>query len=147
MIKNFLFSLSILFSSVSLAQVPLNKGEPAPEDGIFLTNLEAAKILAEREASAELLKIELEEQEAELSARCEGEKKLKDLYLSAEKQKNREIIDLKKQQIKNLTTQLEETEGYEAWWLAGGIVVGAASSIAIFFAATQIQQTPSLLGQ
>jgi len=147
MIKYFLLSLSILFSLNSFAQAPINKGEKAPEDGVFLTNLEAAKILAEREAAEELLKIELEEQEAELKTRCEGEKKLKDLYLGAEKEKNAEIGKLKDQQLDNLYKELENADGNEIWWLAGGIVVGTATSIAIFFAATQIQQTPSLLGQ
>ena len=119
-----------------LAQVPIDKGEKAPEDGVFLSKQEAAKIIVEREALSEKLKLKLEEQKEELSIICEGEKKIKDLYLEAEKEKGSLLLDLKQKQIENLYKQLEkESDDYSMWWFVAGATVGTVASVAIFFAA------------
>ncbi len=129
-----------------LAQVPIDKGEEAPEDGVFLSKEEAAKVIAEREIFSEKLKLELNEQKEELKIVCEGEKKIKDLYLDAEKEKNSVLLDLKQKQIENLYKQLEkESADYSMWWFVAGATVGTVASVAIFFAATQTDKTPSLL--
>jgi hypothetical protein len=129
-----------------LAQVPIDKGEKAPEDGVFLSKQEAAKIIIERETFSEKLKSKLEEQKEELDIICEGEKKIKDLYLEAEKEKGSLLLDLKQKQIENLYKQLEkESADYSMWWFVAGATVGTVASVAIFFAATQTDKTPSLL--
>jgi hypothetical protein len=140
------FILFSLFSSVCFAQTPITKGEAAPEDGLFLTKQEAAQMIADREATKEKHKLELDNQKQQLEAKFEGDKKILDLKLNIEKEKNSAIIAIKEQQINNLYKELEnEWEISGIWWLGGGIAIGTVSSIAIFFAATQIQQTPSLL--
>lgn len=146
MIKNLLFTLCFFISSQALAQRALDKDQPAPEDGVFYTNIEAAKMIADRKALKERHELELKSQKEELKIICDGEKKIKDLYLEMEKERTELVSGLKDKQIENLYKQLEnESDDYSMLWLAGGIVVGAAGSIAIFFAATQIQQTPSFL--
>ena len=102
MIKNICFMLCFFLPLQVLAQVPIDKGEEAPEDGVFLSKEEAAKVIAEREIFSEKLKLELNEQKEELKIVCEGEKKIKDLYLDAEKEKNSVLLDLKQKQIENL---------------------------------------------
>ena len=130
----------------ALAQVPLDKGEKAPEDGVFLTNSEAAEVIVERKAAKERLELELDLQKKELDIICEGEKKIKDLYLDAEKEKSSSLLDLKQKQIENLYKQLEkESVDYSMWWFVAGATVGTVASVAIFFAATQTDKTPSLL--
>lgn len=144
--KNWLF-VFLLFSSVSLAQVPINKGEPAPEDGVFLSKERAAEIIAEREFFDKKLRLELDFQEKRLKAVCDGEKEIKDIKLSIEKEKNKDIIQIKDKQIKALNEILEkESHDYSMWWFAGGATVATIASVTIFFAATQIEKSPSLLG-
>jgi len=146
MIKNICFMLCFFLPLQVLAQVPIDKGEEAPEDGVFLSKEEAAKVIAEREIFSEKLKLELNEQKEELKIVCEGEKKIKDLYLDAEKEKNSVLLDLKQKQIENLYKQLEkESADYSMWWFVAGATVGTVASVAIFFAATQTDKTPSLL--
>ena len=136
MIKNICFMLCFFLPLQVLAQVPIDKGEKAPEDGVFLSKQEAAKIIVEREALSEKLKLKLEEQKEELSIICEGEKKIKDLYLEAEKEKGSLLLDLKQKQIENLYKQLEkESDDYSMWWFVAGATVGTVASVAIFFVA------------
>jgi len=135
------------FSSLQvLAQTSIDKGEAAPEDGVFFTNLEAAGLIAEKETSKEKLKLELEEQEKRLKIICDGEKEIKDLKLEGEKQKNADILSIKDKQIDNLYKQLEkESVDYSLFWFVGGATVATVASVAIFFAATQTDKAPSLL--
>lgn len=147
MIKNICFTLCFFLSLQTLAQVPLDKGQKAPEDGIFLTKEEAARIIAEKELFSEKLKLELDEQKQELNITCEGEKKIKDLYLDAEKEKSSLLLDLKQKQIENLYKQLEkQSTDYSMWWFAAGATIGTVASVAIFFAATQADKAPSIIG-
>ena len=67
--------LSFLLSVNSLAQTAVAKGQPSPADGVFLTKEEAAKILAEKQAAAEIYRINME-------AAVEKEKNKCDLYKS-----------------------------------------------------------------
>ena len=146
MIKNICFTLCFFLPLQALAQVPLDKGEKAPEDGVFLTNSEAAEIIVERKTAKEKLQLELDLQKKELDIICEGEKKIKDLYLDAEKEKNISLLDLKEKQIENLYKQLEkESADYSMWWFMAGATVGTVASVAIFFAATQTDKAPSVL--
>lgn len=132
-------------SSHAVAQVAIDKGKEAPEDGVFYTNAQAAKLIADRKAEKERLKVELDSQKQELEVVCEGEKKIKDLYLDMEKERSKLLSDLKDKQIENLYGQLEkESHDYSMFWFAGGATVGAVASVAIFFAATQVEKLPSL---
>ena len=140
------FMVSLFMSWPVLAQTSIDKGESAPEDGVFFTNLEAAELIAERESSKEKLKFELEEQEKRLNVVCQGEKEVKDLKLQIEKEKNIDILSIKDKQIDNLYKQLEkESVDYSLFWFVGGATVATVASVAIFFAATQTDKTPSLL--
>lgn len=146
MIKNLFFIVCLFLPWQVLAQVPLDKGKEAPEDGVFFTNLEASQLIAERENSKEKLKFELEEQEKKLNIVCEGQKEIKDLKLEIEKEKNKQILEIKEKQLDNLYKQLEkESADYSIFWFIGGATVAGAASVAIFFAATQTDKAPSLL--
>lgn len=146
MIKNLYFILLFFLPWQVLAQAPLNKGEKAPEDGVFLTKVEAAGLIAERESYKEKLNFELEEQQKKSDVICNAEKEVKDIKLSIEQEKNADIITLKDKQIDNLYKELEKESGdYGMWWFIGGATVGSIASIAIFFAATQVEKAPSLI--
>jgi len=147
MIKNLLFICCFFISLPVLAQTAIDKGQEAPEDGVFYTNTEAVKLIADRKALKERHELELNSQKEELNIVCDGEKKVKDLYLDMEKQKSKLLSDLKDKQIENLYKALEkESEDYSMWWFAGGATVGTVASVVIFFAATQVSKIPSLTG-
>ncbi len=131
----------LTFSWASLAQTVVEKGDVVKEDGILLTNEEAAKILASKEAEAKkcLLNIETEKNKAETI--CKAEKEVKDIALQSEKDKNEIILSVKQREIEKLTKQVEKESGnYDLWWFSGGVILGSAFSVAIFYAAVQIQQ-------
>jgi hypothetical protein len=147
MIKNSLFTFCLFMSSQALGQTAIDEGQSAPEDGVFYTNAQAAKMIADKKALKEKHKLELESQKEELVVVCDGEKKIKDLYLDMEKERSKLLSDLKDKQIENLYKQLEqESHDYSMLWFAGGATVGAVASVAIFFAATQVDKMPSLTG-
>lgn len=146
MIKNLCFTLLFFLPLQVLAQTPLDKGEEAPEDGVFLTKVEAANIIVERESFKEKLKFELEEQQKRSDVICNAEKEVKDIKLSIQQEKNKDILSIKDKQIENLYKELEKESGdYSMWWFIGGATVGSVASIAIFFAATQVEKAPSLI--
>lgn len=133
-------------SSATYAQVALDKGEKAPEDGVFYTNLEAAQLIADRKAEKQKHQLDLDMLKKELNVLCEGEKKTRDLQIKAAEDKEKLLLSIKDQQIKNLEEQLKkESEDYSMWWFAGGAVVSTVASITIFFAATQIDKAPSII--
>ena len=69
--RNTFFILCLFFSFNASAQVALSKGQPAPEEGIFLTKEQAAKILADKEAAKEICRIDKEAAVAIEKNRCE----------------------------------------------------------------------------
>lgn len=146
MIKNILFIFSFFISWQALGQTAIDKGQEAPEDGVFYTNAQAAKLIADREAAKERSKVQLDSQKQELNAVCEGEKNIKDLYLKMEKERSQLLSDLKDKQIENLYGELQkESQDYSIFWFVGGATIGAVASITIFFAATQIDKMPTLI--
>lgn len=145
MIKN--ICLFFLFSSSLYAQAPINKGETAPEDGVFLTREEAIDMIVDKETAQKKHQLELDLQKKQSDLICEGQKNVKDLMLNAEKDKSKSLLEIKDKQIDNLYKQLQEESGdYRAWWFVGGAVIGTVASITIFFAATQADKMPALIG-
>jgi hypothetical protein len=145
-IKNIFFTLCFFSCFSTHAQVALDKGQRAPEDGVFYTNAEAAELIAERKAAKERLQLGLDLQKKELGIICEGEKKVKDILLTTQAEKEKILLKLKDDQIQNLEEELKkESVDYSMWWFAGGATVATVTSVAIFFAATQIDKMPSLV--
>ena len=143
--------LTAMMFAVSVnAQVALKEGDPAPSDGVFLTNQQAAKVLAEKEAQEKICKANTDFEKEKVTSVCKLEKKTLQISLDTQKQKYEEIVALKDAENKRLYEQVEEsTADYGAYWFAGGLALGAViaagSSIAIFFAATQANKAPPLI--
>lgn len=124
------FIISLLFCSTSLAQVSLEKGQPAPEAGIFLTKEQAAKVIAEKQAAEQICKINQEAAVEQSKAKCEFEKGLLKNELSYEKSKFTEISKLRDVQDEELYQRISDS-GDNLYWFAGGIVAGAATAAAV----------------
>lgn len=124
------FLILFLLSNTSLAQVALEKGQPAPETGVFLTKFEAAKILGEKQAAAEICKINQEAAVSVEKNKCEYEKNLLKNELSYEKTKYLEISKLRDVQDQKLYDRISDS-GDNLYWFAGGIIAGAATAAAV----------------
>lgn len=121
------FLILSLFSNGLLAQVALEKGQPAPETGIFLTKEQAAKILADKQAAEQICKIEKEAAVAIEKNRCEYDKNVLKNELSYEKTKFEEINRLRDVQEKRLYETVSDS-GDNLYWFVGGIAIGATIS-------------------
>ena len=117
----------------------LMKGQKAPYAGILLDQISASKMLVDKK----YLKIELE-----LSLRKEMATKMasKDLafdLLKAEhdslKKYHLEVLKLKEKQIGDLNMMMKDSSGSNAhWWVLGGVVVGIAMSVLVFYASVEV---------
>ena len=119
----------------------INMGEPAPYSGILLDSIAAAKINVDKKYS--LLKYDLQ-LEMEL-AKIKAQHDLILGTLQAEhdslKEKNNSLLEIKNVEIDRLRDLLKDSPNdYNHWWLAGGVVVGIATSIAIFYAAVEVKE-------
>jgi hypothetical protein len=123
-------TIFFLFSCTSYAQVSLEKGQVAPEAGIFLTKEQAAKVIAEKQAAEQICKINLDSAVEQLKARCEYEKGLLNNELFYEKSKFTEISKLRDVQDEKLYDRISDS-GDNLYWFAGGIVAGAATAAAV----------------
>ena len=116
-------------SSTSLAQVSLAKDQPAPEDGIFLTKEQAAKVIAEKQASEETCKINQEASIEQLKVKCQYDKDLLKNQLSFEESKYEEISKLRDVQEKKLYDRIGDS-GDNLYWFVGGVAIGAVITVA-----------------
>jgi hypothetical protein len=145
--KKLLFLFILCLSNAVNAQSALDRGRPAPEDGVFYTNRQAAQLLVERETVELRCNASVEVEKKKLLAIQEGEKQKSNTILQAEKDKCKMLLDLKDQQINDLIANLEKQEDdHSSWWFVGGVTVGTVGSLFVFFAATQLQGAPNLLG-
>lgn len=131
--------LTLMFATSAMAVVNVKAGDTVPEDGVFLTKEEAARIIAETDA----LKIkhleELEYEKEKANLKFDNYKQLSESILSSNTEKYEFLLESKETEIESLYKQLEG-EQYEHWWFAAGSAVGVVASIVIFFAAVQVQQ-------
>ena len=138
-----LISILVLLQPLSaLAQSPtvtdLEKGQVAPYSGVLFNPEAAAQLLAQQKyADAECeLKIDLELDK--LGAQMDLINESLKASLKATENKYESIIDIKNDEINRLTNIAVNSDAdYTHWWTAGGFVVGALVSLAIFYAAVE----------
>ena len=138
-----LISILVLLQPLSaLAQSPtvtdLEKGQAAPYSGVLFNPEAAAQLLAQQKyADAECeLKIDLELDK--LGAQMDLINESLKASLKATENKYESIIDIKNDEINRLTNIAVNSDAdYTHWWTAGGFVVGALVSLAIFYAAVE----------
>jgi len=122
-------AFSFILSANSLAQTPVGKGQPSPTDGIFLTKEEAAKILAEKQAAAEICRINMEAAVEKEKNKCDLDRGLLKNELELEKKKFDEINRLRNEQDKVFLDRIDDG-GDNAYYFFGGLAVGAVVSTA-----------------
>ena len=137
-----IFILALLQPLSALAQSPtvtdLEKGQTAPYSGVLFNPEAAAQLLAQQKyADAECeLKIDLELDK--LGAQMDLINESLKVSLRATENKYDSIIKIKNDEIDRLTSlAINSDADYTHWWTAGGFVVGALVSLAIFYAAVE----------
>lgn len=133
----------IIFSNTVFAQVALDKGEPAPEDGVFLTKEEAAKVIAEKQSAEQVCKINQEAAVSLEKNKCTFDKELLKNELLYEKTKYEEINKLRNLQEEKLFKAASDS-GDNLYWFLGGIAAGATvtavSAIGVILFVNQAKQ-------
>lgn len=134
--KTLCLIISLTLSSICFAQTAVEKGQPSPDDGVFLTNEEAAKILAEKEACEKRCQVNIETEVEKQKTNCETEKNLLKNELDFQKNKFDEIIALRDKQEEELIRKIKEQNNGLYWFLGGaavGIAVAAGTVLVVDF--------------
>ena len=112
----------------------LQAGEKAPYSGVLLNSAAAAKLLAEKNYTAEQWKLKLEyelaKQSTQLNLTIESQKIS---YVALEK-KHMTLMRIKDQELKRLSQIVSNKNDYSIWWASGGIIVGIGLTIAVVYA-------------
>jgi len=145
-LKSATILISILFfSSTSLAQTStstvgkfalVEKGEQAPFKGTLFDPVATAKIIADKKYQQEKCKVELDYEKAMMKAGCDRGTKYLKYELEIERNKHELIYDAQQEEIETLRKLAKGSN--TTLWATIGFFLGAGTSIAIFYAATEI---------
>ena len=136
---------SIFISSTSFANTTtsttgkftfLKKGEKAPYEGTLFDPVAVAKVIADKKYQEEKCKVELDYEKAILKAGCDRDTQYLKYVLDIEKNKHDAIYKAQKEEIQTLRS-LAKGDNTTLWAIIG-FALGAGTSIAIFYAATEI---------
>ena len=145
-IKTITILISLLFvCSTSFAQTTtsttgnftfLSKGDSAPFDGTLFDPTAVAKILADKRFVQKECDLKIKYEKDLKDATCTRDTKLLKSELEIEKNKYNLIVSAQREEIETLRNLAKGSDS--TFWAVMGFVVGSASSIAIFYAATEI---------
>lgn len=120
----------------------LQKGQEAPYSGVLLDTVAASKMLANQK----FIKLETElklrkEFSLETSKKAFAYDLLRTEYDSLKKI-HVETLNIKERQITDLNNLVREqaSSDHNQWWLAGGVIIGIALSIAVFYASVEVSK-------
>lgn len=135
----------LFFSTTTLAQTTtstsgkftlLNKGDSAPFKGTLFDPVATAKIIADKKYQQEKCKVELDYEKAMMKAGCDRDTKYLKYGLEIERNKHKLIYGAQQEEIETLRKLAKGSN--TTLWASIGFFLGAATSIAIFYAATEI---------
>ena len=140
-----LFVCSVLISaplSANAQQITnLEKDDPAPYAGVLMDTNTAAEILANEEYKKVECDLKIKFQVEKLEARHVLEMGTLQSRFDSLKEQNLSILRIKDAEILRLQEMaLNNPNDNAHWWMAGGVVAGIVTSIAIFYAAVEVKQ-------
>ena len=137
---NLIFVSSTIFAQTTTSTTGkftlLNKGDDAPFTGTLFDPVATAKIVADKKLEKEKCDLKIKFQSSVLEANCKRTTDLLNLEIQIEKKKNKLIMDAQQEEIESLRKLAKG--GDNTLWAVIGFTTGALTSIAIFFAATEI---------
>ena len=137
----------LFFVSVSYAETTtsttgqftfLEKGDVAPFKGTLFDPLATAKIIADKKYAKKECDLLVKRQEDLLNAKCVRDTNMLKYELEIEKKKHKLIYDAQKEEIETLRDLAKGSNN--TLWATIGFLLGAGTSIAIFYAATEIAE-------
>ena len=110
----------------------LKKGEPAPFNGRLLNDAAVSQFIIQDKTKVEQCNIQIEYELAKQKAALKYDYNLLSVKCEADDQRLQDMVAIKEDEINFLRKSYSPPKNQ--WWLAGGIVIGAASSIGIMYA-------------
>ena len=135
----------VVLSSVCLSTamadeqiVTLKKNDPAPFNGTLFSTAAAARIAIELENKDTVCGLKISEAVDKQKAFDKFQLDLKQASLDACNEKYTVVVDLKQNQINDLTEQLKKNTGPQpVWWFSAGIVGGVTVTVLSAWALSQ----------
>ena len=119
--------------------VTLKKNDPAPFTGTLFSTTAAARIAIELENNEATCGLKIGEAVEKQKAYDKFQLDLKQASLDACMEKYTVVVDLKQNQLDDLTEQLKKNTGPQpVWWFAGGVVGGITLSLLTAYAYSQV---------
>jgi len=130
----------MFFSLASFSQeiVPIDKGTPAPFDGVLLDKSAAAQVISSDEVSEEECENKTDYAVSKATNSCVLKKDIAESSLRIERETSKKLVILKNQEIDRLNKKLEEAgTDWTSLWFGAGTVVGVVMSLTIFYLSVQ----------
>ena len=135
------FAPTIVLAQEAGAIIDLKKDDPAPYDGVLFDTNAAARLLADKEYNQIECNLKINFQIEKIKAKHALEMGTLQASFEALKGQNTSLLEIKDAEILRLQElALKNPNDNSHWWLAGGVVAGIVTSIAIFYAAVEIQR-------
>lgn len=144
--KEIAILISLIFlSSSAIAQTTtstsgkftlVKKGEQAPFDGTLFDPVATAKIISERKTAESYCRLRMQYEKDLANAVCKRNTDIISSELEIERKKHKLIVGAQKEEIETLRDLAKGSDN--TLWAIIGFALGAGTSIAIFYAATEI---------
>lgn len=135
--------IPLLFLSSALAQdaqyTQLEAGELAPFAGYLFNETATAELIVEKQFSMSECDLRVDFEVNRISAEYDLQLTLSEIRSTAEQERLNYLLQQNEEQLDNyieLATKRPNTQ----LWFAGGMAVGIATSVTIFYAATEISK-------
>jgi hypothetical protein len=135
------FAPAMAYAQEAGAIVDIKKDDPAPYDGVLFDKNAAARLLADKEYNQIECNLKINFQNEKIKAKHALELGTLQASFEALKGQNISLLEIKDAEILRLQElALKNPNDNSHWWMAGGVITGIVTSIAIFYAAVEIER-------
>lgn len=133
-----IFSLLCFCFPAQAEVIGIEKGQPAPFDGVLMDKESAVKILSSREFQDKECDSKVEYEVGKATNSCSLAKGILEAKLASERERNEKILAIKEKELDRLNKEIGKTTGnWGPAWFVAGATIGIATSIVIFFISVQ----------
>jgi len=137
--RNLLICSLMMFSVSGYAEViGIEKGQPAPFDGVLVDKETAVKMISAQEYQEKECDAKVEYEVGKATNSCSLEKGILEAKLASEIERNQKILAIKERELDRLNKEIGKSTGnWGPVWFLTGATIGIATSIVIFFISVQ----------